>query len=128
MTEEHNHTGHSDGRNKIDEVPEDLSALLLEFKDYAIIRIDPSGCIQSWNLGAEHIYGYNYPEIIGHHIAVFYGAKETGKSANVNFTLQTAMAEGRYEEEGWQYNKDGKPFFANIIITALYNTDGSLKG
>lgn len=128
MTKDHNHTGYSDGRNKIDEIPEDLSALLLEFKDYAIIRIDPSGYIQSWNLGAEHIYGYAYSEIIGQHISIFYGSKDPGKEDAVTLSLQTALAAGRCEDEGWRYNKEGKPFFANTIITALYNADGSLKG
>src|SRR5688572_13652475 len=128
MTQEHNDNDHSNGGTQIDEVPEDLSALLLQFKDYAIIRIDPLGYIQSWNLGAEHIYGYPFPEIIGKHIAVFYGAKDSGKEPAVNLILKTAVAEGRYEEEGMQYNKEGKPFFANTIITALYNPDRSLKG
>jgi PAS domain S-box-containing protein len=128
MTQEHNQTSHRKERNKIDESPEDLSRLLLDFKDYAIIRIDPSGYIRSWNLGAQHIYGYTYPEIIGQHIAVFYGVKNSENETAVNLSLKTALAAGRYEEEGWRYNKEGKPFFAHTIITALYNPDQSLKG
>ncbi len=128
MTQHQNQTGPINGGIHIDEASEDLSALLLEFKDYAIIRIDPSGYIQSWNLGAEHIYGYTYPKIIGQHIAVFYGAKDSGKETAVYSSLKTALAAGRYEEEGWRFNKEGKPFFANSIITALYNPDRSLKG
>jgi PAS domain S-box-containing protein len=128
MTQEHNHIGHSDGSNKIEEAPEDLSTLLLEFKDYAIIRIDRCGYIQSWNLGAEHIYGYTYPDIIGERITIFYGGNDSAKDAAVNLSLKLATAAGRYEEEGWQYDKQGNPFFANVIITALYNADRSLKG
>jgi PAS domain S-box-containing protein len=128
MTKGHIDIGHSEERNKIHEAPEDLSALLLQFKDYAIIRIDPSGYIRSWNLGAEHIYGYTYPEIIGQHISIFYGAKDSGKEAVVNCLLQTALAAGRYEEERCQYKREGRSFFAHIIITTLYNPDGSLKG
>lgn len=128
MTQENNHTNPSSGGNKIDEAPEDLSALLLEFKDYAIIRLDPSGYIQSWNLGAEHIYGYTHQEIIGKHIAVFYGDNNSDREAATDLVLKTAMEEGRYEEEGWKYNRRGKPFFANTIVTALYNADRSLKG
>jgi PAS domain S-box-containing protein len=116
------------GRTQIDDTSEDLSALLLEFKDYAIIRIDPSGYIRSWNLGAEHIYGYTHQEIIGQHINVFYSTKDSSKADAVDAVLKTALTAGRYEEEGWQYNKEGKSFFANIIITALYNEDCSLKG
>ena len=128
MTKEHYHTRYSEGTNKIDEVPEDLSALLLEFKDYAIIRIDPSGYIQSWNLGAEHIYGYTHHEIVGKHIAVFYGDNNSGREAAADLVLKIALETGRYEEEGWKYNRQGKPFFANTIVTALYNADRSLKG
>lgn len=128
MTQHQNQTAPNGEGIRIDEAPEDLSALLLEFKDYAIIRIDPSGFIQSWNLGAEHIFGYTFSEIIGQHISVFYGAKHSENQTAVNRSLHTAMAAGRCEEEGWRYNKEGKPFYANAIITALYNTDRSLKG
>jgi PAS domain S-box-containing protein len=128
MTQVQDHNNFYGRGNQIDDGTEDLSALLLEFKDYAIIRIDPLGHIRSWNLGAEHIYGYTYPEIIGQHIAIFYDGKVSGKEAAVNLMLKTALAEGRCEEEGKQYNKDGKLFYANTILTALYNPDRSLKG
>jgi PAS domain S-box-containing protein len=128
MTQNQNQTDSINGGIQIDEAPADLSALLLEFKDYAIIRIDPSGYIRSWNLGAEHIYGYSHEEIIGQHIGVFYSTKDSRNEDAVNLALKTAITAGRSEEEGWQYNKDGKSFFANTIITALYNADCSLKG
>lgn len=110
------------------EEAEDLSALMLEFKDYAIIRIDSSGFIRSWNLGAEHIYGYTFSEILGHHFSRFYGNDYSGNEAAVNRSLTTALDAGRCEEDGWRYKKNGKAFFANNIITTLYNADCSLKG
>jgi PAS domain S-box-containing protein len=128
MTQVHDHTDYCSAGNKIVEATEDLTLLLLEFKDYAILRLDTLGHIQSWNLGAEHIYGYTYPEIIGQHIDVFYVAKDSGQEAPANLMLKTALAVERCEEDGIQYNKDGKPFYANTIITALYNPDRSLKG
>jgi PAS domain S-box-containing protein len=128
MTKEHNHTDPGSGENEMDEVAEDLSALLLQFRDYAIIRIDPLGYIQSWNLGAEHIYEYSLSEIVGQHIAVLYGTRGAWNKNSLDLTLKTVLAEGRYEDEGKQYNKEGKAFFANTIITALYKADGSLKG
>ncbi|MHA4844111.1 sensor histidine kinase [Flavitalea antarctica] len=128
MTQVHDQTNYCGGGNKIVEATEDLSTLLLEFKDYAILRLDTLGHIQSWNLGAEYIYGYTYPEIIGEHIDVFYRATHSGKGATASLSLKTAGAEGRCEEELMQYNKEGNPFYANTIITALYNPDRSLKG
>lgn len=128
MTPNQNVTNHGKAGIQITEATEDLSALLLEFKDYAIIRVDPAGFVRSWNFGAEHIYGYSYEEIIGQHISVFYSEKLPAKEAAANRSLQIALAAGRCEEEGWRYNKQGKPFYANAILTALYNADGSLKG
>jgi light-regulated signal transduction histidine kinase (bacteriophytochrome) len=38
--------------------------------------------------------------------------------------LRIAIAEGKYEEEGWRIRKDGSLFWANVVITAVYNADG----
>jgi anti-anti-sigma regulatory factor len=35
---------------------------------------------------------------------------------------------GRFEDEGWRVRKDGSQFWANMILTALHNPDGSLRG
>ncbi|HEY1022853.1 MAG TPA: ATP-binding protein [Flavisolibacter sp.] len=112
---------------KIDANEKDLFQLLLEFKDYAIIRIDTKGLILSWNLGAEHIYGFGYEDVVGKPYEVLYGCQRTEKES-VDQRLQKAAAAGRCEEEGWQHKKDGTPFYANIIITALANENGRVTG
>jgi signal transduction histidine kinase len=35
--------------------------------------------------------------------------------------LKKAKQEGRFEDEGWRVRKDGSIFWANVVITALYN-------
>jgi PAS domain S-box-containing protein len=42
--------------------------------------------------------------------------------------LTTAVAAGRYEAEGWRIRKDGTRFWANVVITPVYNELGSLMG
>ena len=42
--------------------------------------------------------------------------------------LEAAIAEGRYEIEGWRMRKDGSRFWACVIITALYDMNGQLLG
>jgi PAS domain-containing protein len=37
-------------------------------------------------------------------------------------------AEGRFEDEGWRLRKDGSRFWANVIITALVDDKGELRG
>ncbi len=106
----------------------DIFSLLVEnVKDYAIFVIDPSGYIVTWNKGAENIKGYTAEEIIGEHIRIFYSPEDN--TNNVPFyNLQQAAATGRYEDEGWRIRKDGSQFWANVVFTALYQDDGSLKG
>ena len=92
---------------------EDSFRLLVEsLKDYAIVMLDPGGHVASWNAGAERFKGYRAEEIIGQH------EKE----------LKAAAKDGRFEDEGWRVRKDGTKFWANVIISALRDQDGTLRG
>src|SRR5690606_39197667 len=42
--------------------------------------------------------------------------------------LRTATAEGRLEDEGWRVRKDGSTFWASVVITALRDENGTLRG
>ena len=96
-------------------------------KDYAIIMLDQAGRVASWNAGAERIKGYRADEIISHHFSCFYPRQdiESGKPAK---ELAIAAATGRFEEEGWRLRKDGSRFWANVVITALRDEAGNLRG
>jgi PAS domain S-box-containing protein len=96
-------------------------------RDYAIFMLDPGGHITTWNRGAERMKGYAAKEIIGQHFRVFY-PPAAQLSRHPEHELEIAAAEGRYEEEGWRVRKDGSRFWANVVITALFNTDGTLAG
>jgi PAS domain S-box-containing protein len=102
--------------------------LLVEsISDYAIYMLDPAGRIVSWNTGAQHIKGYSKNEVIGQHFSLFFTAEdiESGKPARL---LEHALREGKYQEEGWRVRKDGSLFWANALLTALYDTRGNLQG
>ena len=107
---------------------EDIFRLLVEtIRDYAIFVLDPKGQIASWNAGAERIKGYAADEIIGKHFSVFY-PPEVAKSGWPEHELKMAAAEGRFEDEGWRLRKDGSRFWASVVITALREDNGSLRG
>jgi PAS domain S-box-containing protein len=95
--------------------------------DYAIFMLDPEGRVASWNRGAERIKGYRAEEIIGQHFSRFYTAEdiEAGKPPR---ELIIASSEGRYEEEGWRVRKDGSWFWASVVITAMRDETGKLRG
>ena len=92
-------------------------------RDYAIFMLDPEGIVASWNLGAERTKGYRAEEIIGRHFSVFY-PDEVVASGWPERELELAVRDGRLEDEGWRVRKDGTRFWANVVITPLYDHDG----
>ncbi|HEY9773094.1 MAG TPA: PAS domain S-box protein [Planktothrix sp.] len=95
-------------------------------KDYAIFMLDPTGHVLTWNEGAQRIKGYKSSEIIGKHFSTFY--TEEAKAINhPQNELEIAKVEGRYEESGWRVRKDGSQFWANVVITPVYD-GGALLG
>jgi PAS domain S-box-containing protein len=95
--------------------------------DYAIFLLTPDGHIRSWNAGAERLKGYTADEIIGDSFERFYPpeAREAGLPRRL---LAIAASEGRVENEGWRVRKDGSRFWADVVITALFDDAGSLRG
>ncbi|MBP2325183.1 PAS domain S-box-containing protein [Kibdelosporangium banguiense] len=109
-------------------VPEPAFELLVRaVRDYAIFMLDPAGNVLTWNTGAEKIKGYRAEDIIGRHFSTFYppGDIAAGKPAR---ELETAIADGSMEDEGWRLRQDGTRFWANVVITALFDDTGRLLG
>lgn len=95
--------------------------------DYAIVMLDPEGHVSTWNSGAERLIGYPPEEIIGQHISKFYLEEDVERGWPYE-ELQMAQAVGRFEDEGWRVRKDGSQFWANVIITAICDSENRLKG
>jgi diguanylate cyclase (GGDEF)-like protein/PAS domain S-box-containing protein len=107
---------------------EERFRLLVEgVKDYAIFMLDPDGKVVSWNEGAHRIKGYRQQEILGRHFSVFY-PEEDLKRSKPERELEIAQEKGSYEEEGWRVRKDGSRFWASVLITALWDEAGGLRG
>src|SRR5690242_14359854 len=70
-------------------------------RDYAIFMLDTNGDIQTWNLGATLMTGYDEDEIVGKHFSVLYPAPMAERGLPEH-ELRTAAAEGRLEDEGWR--------------------------
>ena len=95
--------------------------------DYALYMLDPTGRVSSWNAGAARIKGYGADEIIGHHFSRFYVEEELAAGAPET-ALRTAVAEGRFEKEGWRLRKDGSRFWAHVVIDAIRDDRGQVIG
>jgi len=95
--------------------------------DYAIFMLSPQGIVTNWNAGAHRIKGYSADEIIGSHFSRFYTA-EDARAGLPRRGLAIAAKEGRFEAEGWRVRKDGKRFWAHVVIDAIHSDSGELVG
>lgn len=114
---------HSDGATEMNLYYQ----MICEVEDYAIVLLDTSGIVRSWNRGAEKIKGYTAQEIVGQSFSLFYPEKE--RSNNVpSALLREAATNGKVVYEGWRVRKDGTRFWGSIVITALHDDNGALTG
>ncbi|WP_053572343.1 hybrid sensor histidine kinase/response regulator [Caballeronia cordobensis] len=95
--------------------------------DYAIFMLSPDGLVTSWNLGAARIKGYEAREVVGTHFRRFYTAEDAAQGLPEH-GLHTAATEGRFEIEGWRVRKDRSRFWANVVIDAIRDEEGTLVG
>jgi len=95
--------------------------------DYAIYMLDADGIVSSWNAGAQRIKGYAREEIIGSHFSRFYTDEDVDAGKPWE-ELALARRDGRAQDEGWRVKKDGSTFWARVVVTALYDPQGNLRG
>jgi PAS domain S-box-containing protein len=107
---------------------EERFRLLVEgVRDYAIFLLDKTGHVSTWNAGAERMKRYTADEILGRHFRTFY-PQHAQDARHPEHELEVALREGRYEEEGWRVRRDGTTFWANVVITALFDSRGEHIG
>jgi PAS domain S-box-containing protein len=109
------------------ESEERFRLLVQGVKDCAIYMLAPDGTVRSWSAAAEEIFGYLEEEIVGQHRSVFF-TEEDRRAGEPWRELERAATHGHFEHEAWRVRKDGSPFWANVLITALRDEAGTLRG
>ena len=106
---------------------ESFQLMVESVTDCAIIMLDQAGRVKSWNTGAQRIQGYDAKEIIGQHNSRFFSNEDIAINKPER-ALQEADAVGRSEDNGWRVRKDGSAFWANVVMTAIRDSAGALRG
>jgi PAS domain S-box-containing protein len=104
--------------------------LLVEsLRDYAIsiFWLTPAGEVARWNASAERLNGYRADEILGGHCSRFFPPAEV-REGKPDRLLGAAADNGRIEDEGWRVRKDGSTYWAKVIISAVRDDAGLLRG
>jgi PAS domain S-box-containing protein len=104
-----------------------LQLLVAGIRDYAIYLLDPEGRIASWNAGAQRFKGYTAQEIVGEHFSRFFTPEDRAAGLPMR-ALRTALAEGKFESEGWRVRKDGTRFWASVVVDPIHDENGHLVG
>lgn len=109
------------------ETEEQFHILVDSVEEYAIYMLDPTGHIVTWNTGAQKIKQYTADEIVGKNFACFYTADDVA-AEKPQRNLREAARRGHIREQGPRVRKDGTVFQAEIVLTALRDSSGKLRG
>ncbi len=101
-----------------EQVEDRFDLLATDAKEYAIFLVGLDGRLVCWNPGAERLYGYQAPEIIGQHFSCFFSPEDIA-SGRPEHELATALAAGKSDSAGWQIRKDGSRFWGKSTVTPL---------
>jgi len=124
----HERTGELSRSNALLRESEERFRLLVEgVADYAIVMLDSTGRVVSWNPGASRIFGFSHGEAVGQNASAFYPAEDATRGKPTADLLDAAQV-GRREDEGWRVRHDSSRFWANVITTALRDEAGKLRG
>ncbi len=96
-------------------------------RDFAIFTIDPERRINTWNPGAEAVFGYSEQEILGQLSDVLFTPEDRAKGDHLR-EIQLAKEEGRAENERWHTRKNGTIFYGSGSIMPLRDKDETLRG
>ncbi len=101
--------------------------LVESVREYAIFMLDPRGRILTWNLGAQRLSAYSFDDVFEKPVSCLHLSEDIAVG-NPERLLESAVKNGWAEEEGWRRRRDGSRFWAHAAVTALYHSDGSLRG
>jgi PAS domain S-box-containing protein len=101
--------------------------LIQEVRDFAIFTLSEAGAIESWNIGAELIFGYSASEILGRDADILFTAEDRA-TGRPHQELANARANGRADDTRWHVRRDGTRFFADGVTTALRDEAGVAVG
>ena len=103
-----------------------LRQLIDNVEDYAVFITDLDGNIETWNIGAERIFGYTASEAVGQHERLIFTPEDRVRKVPEK-EMKKAREKGCAIDERWHMRKDGSRFFASGVQTALFE-NGKLTG
>jgi PAS domain S-box-containing protein len=94
--------------------------LIQQVQDYAVFLMDENGVITDWGIGAERMKRWTADEAVGQHLRLLYPEQGASEDGTVEEHLAHAREHGEYHGEGYRMRRGTEPFWASVVLTALY--------
>ena len=101
-------------------------AAIVESAEDAIVSKDLDGIIQSWNHGAERIFGYTAQEAIGRSITIVIPDDRLDEEAEVLTRIRAGLAVEHFETV--RRRKDGSPIDISLTVSPIRTSTGEVIG
>ena len=101
-------------------------AAIVESAEDAIVSKDLDGIIQSWNHGAERIFGYTAQEAIGRSITIVIPDDRLDEEAEVLRRIRAGLAVEHFETV--RRRKDGSPIDISLTVSPICTSTGEVIG
>jgi PAS domain S-box-containing protein len=101
-------------------------AAIVESSDDAIISKDLNGIIQSWNRGAERLFGYTPEEAIGQHISMIAAPEVIDEIPNILGRIARGERIDHYQTK--RKTKDGRILSVSLTVSPIRDSTGKIVG
>jgi PAS domain S-box-containing protein len=101
-------------------------AAIVESSDDAIVSKDLDGIIQSWNTGAERLFGYRAAEVIGRSISILVPADRPDEEPGILARIRRGERVEHYETV--RVRKDGGSIDVSITVSPIRDESGRIIG
>ena len=112
-------------RKKAEEYAGRLAAIV-EFSDDAIVSKDTKGIIQTWNRGAERLFGYEAEEIIGRPVSILIPPDRQDEEPEILNRIRRGEYVPPYETV--RRRKDGSIVDVSLTVSPLKDARGQVVG
>lgn len=101
-------------------------AAIVEYSGDAIATKNLDGIIQTWNDGAERLFGYKREEIVGKPITVLIPPDRLDEEAAILQRIRQGQPSERLETI--RIAKDGRPIHVSVGVSPIKDADGQIIG
>ena len=103
-----------------------LLASIIESSDDAILSKSLDGIVQSWNAGAERLFGYTAAQAVGRHISLIIPPDRIDEEDHIIASLKAGHRIDHFETE--RVTSDGRRLLVSLTISPIKDDEGRVIG